>query len=194
MANTSPLWYTPSYGLPWHCSTLRKRSGDHGNIPLRWCQDTIRRWIVFCTKTGYRLNGFFWGKSNSASLYRTELFGLCLMHFLVRAVAEYQNLDKLSATLCCDNKCALKMSSHHRSCIHYVPVPNAPIYVVVFGQPSSFSMALFDMFMYMVTWTDSWSGNSLPWRSSLNCVCDTLAKKSITTAKARWLHSSLRKM
>ena len=72
-------------------------------------------WIIFCTKTGYRLTSAFWEKSNSASSYRAELLGLCAMHFLARAVAEYHNPNGWSATLCCDNIWALEMLSHHQS-------------------------------------------------------------------------------
>jgi hypothetical protein len=39
-------------------------------------------WIIFCTKTGFRLTGTSWEKSNSASSYRAELLGLCTLHLL----------------------------------------------------------------------------------------------------------------
>ena len=72
-------------------------------------------WIIFCTKTGYRITGNFWEKSNSASLYRAELLGLYAMHILARAAAEYHHINRWSATLCCDNLRALEMPSHHHS-------------------------------------------------------------------------------
>jgi hypothetical protein len=51
-------------------------------------------WIISCTKTGYRITGTFWEKSNSASSYRAELLGLCAMHFLAWVVAEYHHINR----------------------------------------------------------------------------------------------------
>ncbi len=70
-------------------------------------------WILFCTKTGFCLTDTFWEKSNSASSYRAELLGLCALHLLARAVVEYYKVEGWSAMLCCNNKCALELSSHH---------------------------------------------------------------------------------
>ncbi len=39
-------------------------------------------WIIFCSKTGFRLTGTFWEKSISASLLRAEVLGLCTLHLL----------------------------------------------------------------------------------------------------------------
>ncbi len=73
-------------------------------------------WIIFCTKTGLCLTGTFWEKSNSASLYRAEMLGLCALHLLARAVVEYYKVKGWSAVLCCDIKHALELSSHHQHC------------------------------------------------------------------------------
>jgi hypothetical protein len=70
-------------------------------------------WIIFCTKTGFRLTGTFWEKFNLASLYRAEMLGLCALHLLAWVVAEFYQIKGWSAMLCCDNKRALKLSSHH---------------------------------------------------------------------------------
>jgi hypothetical protein len=70
-------------------------------------------WIIFCTRTGLRLMGTFWEKSTGANLYRAEMLGLCA-YLLAQAVAEFYKVDKWAAILCCDNKCALELSSHHR--------------------------------------------------------------------------------
>jgi hypothetical protein len=83
-------------------------------------------WIIFCTKTGFRLAGTFWEKSNLASSYRAELLGLCTLHLLAWAVAEYYKVEGWYAMLCCNNKCALELLSHHLCCIH--PMPNAQTY------------------------------------------------------------------
>jgi hypothetical protein len=34
-------------------------------------------WIIFCTKTGLRLTGTFWEKSNTASSFWAEMLGFC---------------------------------------------------------------------------------------------------------------------
>jgi hypothetical protein len=71
-------------------------------------------WIIFCTQTGLCLTGTFWEKSNLASLYRAEMLGLCALHLFTQAVAKFYNVEKWSALVCCDNKRALELSSHHR--------------------------------------------------------------------------------
>jgi hypothetical protein len=71
-------------------------------------------WIIFCTQTGLCLTGTFWEKSNLASLYWAEMLGLCALHLFAQAVAEFYKVKKWSALVCCNNKCALELSSHHR--------------------------------------------------------------------------------
>ncbi len=46
-------------------------------------------WIIFCKATGQRITGSFWERSITASLLRAEMIGLCALHFLARAIAEY---------------------------------------------------------------------------------------------------------
>ncbi len=45
------------------------------------------------------------------------MLGLCALHLLVRAISKYYELDRWTSTLCCNNKRALLLSSHHRGCI-----------------------------------------------------------------------------
>jgi hypothetical protein len=70
------------------------------NSPLIWVMDGLydRKkasdlcgvgWITFCTKTGFCLTGTFWEKSSTASLYRADMLGLCTLHLLEWAVAEF---------------------------------------------------------------------------------------------------------
>jgi hypothetical protein len=80
-------------------------------------------WIIFCTKTGLHLTGTFWGKSNLASSYRAELLGLCALHLLSWALVEYYKVKGWSAVLCCDNKRAHELLSHHQR--HIRPSANA---------------------------------------------------------------------
>jgi hypothetical protein len=70
-------------------------------------------WIIFCTRTGLRLTGTIWEKSTGANSYRVEMLGLCALHLLAQAVAEFYKVDKWAAILCCNNKHALELSSHH---------------------------------------------------------------------------------
>jgi hypothetical protein len=70
-------------------------------------------WIIFCKATGQRLTGSFWERSITASSFRAEMLGLCALHLLARAISEYYTLRRWTATMCCDNKRALTLSSHH---------------------------------------------------------------------------------
>ena len=49
-------------------------------------------WMIFCTNTGFRLTGAFWERSTSASSYRAELLGLCALHILSQALAEFHKV------------------------------------------------------------------------------------------------------
>ncbi len=97
LKNSSLIWVTDG-------SYNRKKAKDLCGVG----------WIIFCTNTGFRLTGTFWENSTSASLYRAELLGLCTLHLLARAVAEYYKVVGWSAMLCCDNKRTLEVSAHHR--------------------------------------------------------------------------------
>ena len=72
-------------------------------------------WIIFYTKTGFRLTGTFWEHSPSASSYRAELLGLCALHILTQALAEFYTVTGWTAMLCCDNKRALEVSAQSAS-------------------------------------------------------------------------------
>ena len=56
-------------------------------------------WIIFCKSTRFCITGSFWERSILATLYRAELLGLCALHFLAQAVAEFYKLDGWSAML-----------------------------------------------------------------------------------------------
>jgi hypothetical protein len=71
-------------------------------------------WIIFCTKTGLRLTGTFWEKSNTASSFQAEMLGLCTLHLFAQAVAEFYKVEQWSSMISCNNKCALELSSHHK--------------------------------------------------------------------------------
>ena len=46
-------------------------------------------WIIFCKRMGFCITGSFWERSILATLYRTELLGLCALHFLARVVTMF---------------------------------------------------------------------------------------------------------
>ena len=102
-------------GLPYDMSWVAEGMKNH---TLIWVTDgSYNRkkaidlcgvgWIIFCTKTGFRLTGTFWEQSNLASLYRAGMLGLCALHLLAQAVVEFYKIKGLSAILCCNNKHAL---------------------------------------------------------------------------------------
>jgi hypothetical protein len=97
MKNNLLIWVTDS-------SYNRKKANELSSVG----------WIIFCTKTGLQLMGTFWEKLNAASSYRAEMLGLCALHLFAQAAAEFYKVQQWSAMLGCDNKCALKLSSHHR--------------------------------------------------------------------------------
>ncbi len=133
------------------------------------------------------MTGMFWEKSPSASSFRVGMLGLCSLHLLARAVAEFFGTGQWEAVISCNNKRALELSSNHRRRIQ----PSAKCadirrsfratkqvftggfnYVHIYGH--------MDQFL-------SWSQISP--MQQLNCVCDTLAKKAILTAIMSGYHN-----
>ncbi len=53
-------------------------------------------------------------KSPSASLFRAEMLGLCCLHLLARAVAEFFGTGQWEVVISCNNKRALELSSNHQ--------------------------------------------------------------------------------
>jgi hypothetical protein len=47
------------------------------------------------------------------------MLGLCAQHLFAQAVAEFYKVKKWSALVCCNNKRALELSSHHRRRIRF---------------------------------------------------------------------------
>jgi hypothetical protein len=58
------------------------------------------------------LTGTFWERSPAGSSYWAEMLGLCALHFFARAFSEFHQIQEWRATLCCNNKRALKLSSY----------------------------------------------------------------------------------
>ncbi len=70
-------------------------------------------WNIFLYQNRIPLDRHLLGKNPTWQAHRAELLGLCTLHLLARAVAEYYKVKGWSAMLCCDNKHALELSSHH---------------------------------------------------------------------------------
>ncbi len=131
-------------------------------------------WIIFCTRTGLRLMGTFWEKSTGANSYCAEMLGLCALHLLAQAVAEFYKVDKWAAILCCDNKRALELSSHHR-CRIRPSAKCADIHQNLHAIKQSFTgnFKYIHIYGHMDQYLE-W--DQLTLIQQLNCVCDTLAK------------------
>ncbi len=122
-------------------------------------------WIIFCSKTGLRMTGTFWERSPAASKYWAEMLGLCALHLFVRAFLEFHKIQEWKATLCCDNKRLLELSSYPLLKGTKHTFTGKITYVHVYGH----------MDRYLL-----WHLLSLP--PQLNCVCDTLAKHAMMLA------------
>jgi hypothetical protein len=108
------------------------------------------------------------------------MLGLCALHLLARAISEHYAIERWTAKMCCDNKRALTLSSHHNRRIR-LSAKCADIrrnfkatkqmyqggfkYIHVYGH----------MYQHL-----SWTQFSLT--QQLNCVCDTLAKQAVSSA------------
>ncbi len=127
-----------------------------------------------------RILGNFWEQSLTASSFRAEMLGLCALHLLARAISEYYKLDRWTSTLCCNNKQAHLLSSHHRGCIR----PSAKCADIrqsfrTTKQTYNVGFTYIHLYGHMDQHL-SWSQLNLP--QQLNCVCNTLAKKAVTNA------------
>jgi hypothetical protein len=125
--------------------------------------------------------GNFWERLQAASSYRAEMLGLCALHLLTRAVADFYQIQGWQATLCCDNKQALEQSSYKQGWI-LLSAKCADIrrnirstkqtiqgtfrYVHVYGHMDKY-----------LAW------NQLNLMQQMNCVCNMLAKKALALLK-----------
>jgi hypothetical protein len=114
------------------------------------------------------------------------MLGLCALHLLAQAVTEYYDLGRWSATMCCDNKQALLLSSHHKGRIQ----PSAKCADIQRSFRAT-KQTYRGGFKYVHVYGHmdqhlSWMQLSL--MQQLNCVYNTLAKKAVTTAIINGYH------
>jgi hypothetical protein len=137
-------------------------------------------WIIFCQHTGKCLVGSFWEMSLSASSYRAELLGLCSFHLLVLALSKFYKISGWKATLCCDNLCALQLSSQDRRCIK----PSAAcsnLHRSLHSTKNNFTGCF--KYQHVSGHMDKYLlWHQLSLIQQLNCVCDTTAKGAVQRA------------
>jgi hypothetical protein len=114
------------------------------------------------------------------------MLGLCALHLLARAITEHYNLGRWSATMCCNNKRALLLSSHHNGRIH----PSAKCADICQSfkatkQTYQSGIKYIHVYRHM--------DQHLPWSQltltqQLNCVCDSLAKQAVSKAIINGYH------
>ncbi len=108
------------------------------------------------------------------------MLGLCALHWLAQAVAKFYKVEKWSAILCCDKKCALELFSHRRRRIR----PSAKCADIQHNL-CAIKQTFTGNFKYVHVY--SHMDQYLKWEQltliqQLNRVYDTLAKQAITTA------------
>jgi hypothetical protein len=137
-------------------------------------------WIIFCSKTGLWLTGTFWERSPAASSYWAEMLGLCTLHLFARALSEFPKIQEWRATLCCDNKRAVKLSLY--TCCRIKPSAKcADIQQSLKATKCTFTGKF--TYLHVYGHMDKyllWHQSSLP--QQLNCICDMLAKHAVTLA------------
>jgi hypothetical protein len=108
------------------------------------------------------------------------MLGLCALHLLARAITEHYNLGRWLAMMCCDNKRALLLSSHHKGRIH--PSAKCADICRSFKATKQTYQGGFK-YIHVYGHMDQhllWSQLNLT--QQLNCVCNSLAKQAVTKA------------
>ncbi len=137
-------------------------------------------WIIFCQTTGKHLVGSFWEKSPSASSYRAELLGLCLLHLFALALSEFYKVSGWKATLGCDNLRALILRSKERRQIK----PSAACSDIHCSfRLTKKNFTRFFKYQHVAGHMDKYLlWHQLSLIQQLNCVCNTTAKASVHSA------------
>jgi hypothetical protein len=124
--------------------------------------------------------GSFWERSTMASLFRAEMLGLCALHLLVRAISEHYAIRRWTAKMCCDNKRALTLSSHHNRKIRLsTKCANIQWNFKATKQMYQGGFKYIHVYGHMDQHL-LWMHLSLT--QQLNCVCGMLAKQAVSSA------------
>ncbi len=123
---------------------------------------------------------------NVVSSYRAEMLGLCCLHLLARALSEFYQIQEWEATLCCDNKRALEQSAYTRRRIR----PSAKCTDIQRSLKAT-KHTFKGKFTYLHVYghmNEYLLWHQLSLIQQLNCVCDTLAKQTVTLAMMQGYH------
>ncbi len=137
-------------------------------------------WIIFCQTSGKRMVGSFWEKSPTASSYRAELFGLCLLHLFALALSKFYKVFGWKATLGCNNLRALTMSSNERQQIK-PSAACAGIHHSLCATKKNFTGRF--NYQHVTGHMDKYLlWHQLSLIQQLNCVCNTTMKAAVHQA------------
>jgi hypothetical protein len=115
------------------------------------------------------------------------MLGLCALHLLARAVAEFYQIQGWQVTLCCDNKQALELSSYKQGWIR-LSAKCADIRRNIRSTKQTFQGTFRYVHVYghmgkYLAW------NQLNLMQQMNCVCNMLAKKAVAIALLEGYHN-----
>jgi hypothetical protein len=108
------------------------------------------------------------------------MLGLCARHLLAREITEHYNLGRWSAMMCCNNKRALLLSSHHKGRI-CLSTKCADICRSFKATKQTYQGGF--KYIHVYRHMDQhlkWPQLNL--MQQINCVCDSLAKQAVTKA------------
>jgi hypothetical protein len=108
------------------------------------------------------------------------MLGLCALHLLARAITEHYNLGRWSAMMCCDNKRAMLLSSHHRGRIH--PSAKCADICRSFKATKQTYQGGFKYIHVHGHMDQHLPWSQLPLTQQLDCVCNILAKQAVSKA------------
>jgi hypothetical protein len=117
------------------------------------------------------------------------MLGLCSLHFLVCAIVEYHNVEIWSAVMSCNNKRALELSLHRKRRIQAsAKCVDTRRSFHATKQTYSGSFQYVHIYGHMDKYL---SRTQLSLMQQLNCVCDKLANRTVTTAMIKGYHGCL---
>ena len=108
------------------------------------------------------------------------MLGLCALHLFAKALSEFYKIQEWKATLCCNNKRALELSSYTHQRIR-PSTKCADIQQSLKATKHTFTGKFIYLHVYghmdkYLLW------HHLSLIQQLNCVCNTLAKQALTSA------------
>ena len=134
-------------------------------------------WLVYCTRCGKKLFGYFSERSPHAGSYRAELLGLLAIHIFLAALEQFYDLPWSAGKICCDNQGALYKSKLYRRRIP-VGASQADIKRALRNVKTGLKATL------TYEWVESHQDRYKLWyhlttEQQLNCYCDSLAKEAV---------------